>query len=323
MGKIICDVCGTSYQESAMQCPICGCVRPVDVAVERDTSETKIGRNETYTYVKGGRFSKANVQKRNQGILRENTNETVPVNTAHQQKSNKNDKGLVIAVCALLVAIIAVVIYIVLHFFAPVGDPVGTQPDLQTTTTAETTAEPTVENIPCTEIIISDAEVTLTSMGAAHALNVSLTPLDTTDDLLFASEDESVATVSENGEIVAVAAGETVVTVTCGDVRAQCRVVCSFDEEESTSPSTEPTDEDIEFKAPFKINKTDVSISVGETFLLKLVDANGEIVPVTWSPTIADICTIEGNTVTGAAKGKIELSTTYSGETYTCIVRVR
>ena len=31
MSKIICDVCGTTYPDSATQCPICGCVRSADV----------------------------------------------------------------------------------------------------------------------------------------------------------------------------------------------------------------------------------------------------------------------------------------------------
>ena len=61
MSKIICEVCGTSYPETANQCPICGCVRPADAtSVETDTA-VETG----YTYVKGGRFSKANVRKRN------------------------------------------------------------------------------------------------------------------------------------------------------------------------------------------------------------------------------------------------------------------
>jgi cyclase len=52
MSKIICDVCGTSYPETATQCPICGCVRPGDAkSVKSGVSGTSSG----YTYVKGGR----------------------------------------------------------------------------------------------------------------------------------------------------------------------------------------------------------------------------------------------------------------------------
>ena len=27
MSKVICDVCGTTYPETAQQCPICGCAK--------------------------------------------------------------------------------------------------------------------------------------------------------------------------------------------------------------------------------------------------------------------------------------------------------
>ena len=61
MSKIICDVCGTSYPETATQCPICGCMRPAEAQGLSGEAESP----RTYTHVKGGRFSKANVRKRN------------------------------------------------------------------------------------------------------------------------------------------------------------------------------------------------------------------------------------------------------------------
>lgn len=68
MSKIICDVCGTSYPETATQCPICGCVRSTDsVAVTGELNDEVKQPVSTYTPVKGGRFSKANVKKRNSG----------------------------------------------------------------------------------------------------------------------------------------------------------------------------------------------------------------------------------------------------------------
>ena len=75
MNKIICDICGTSYAESGKQCPICGSVRPGDV--QRMTNEVKRDGNGStgYTHVKGGRFSKSNVKKRNQAQNRKRTNE--------------------------------------------------------------------------------------------------------------------------------------------------------------------------------------------------------------------------------------------------------
>lgn len=326
MSKIICDVCGTSYPESATQCPICGCVRPIDVIAEVEDNKTN-NRKEKYTYVKGGRYSRANVQKRNQGILHNDADQTVLDSSSQMSTGNKGDKGLVIAVCALLLAIVAVVIYIVIHFFAPADNNTDKPNNSQSTTdpkaTVATTLDNVVESIPCTGIVLSKTEITLTSVGDSLTLEVVLNPENTTDELHFVSDDESVATVTENGEIIAVATGETVVTVSCGDASAPCRVICSIEEEPADNTTPEPTEAVGEYTAPYKINKSDVSISVGETFQLKLLDANGEIVPVTWSPTIADICTIDGNYITGAEKGKTEVSVTYEGETFTCIVRVR
>ena len=64
MSKIICDVCGTSYPETVNQCPICGCVRSVDVRAVAVAEEEEIqsAAAGSYNFVKGGRFSKSNVK---------------------------------------------------------------------------------------------------------------------------------------------------------------------------------------------------------------------------------------------------------------------
>lgn len=324
MSKIICDVCGTSYQDSAMQCPICGCARPVDMVGNVATDETKNARRENYTYVKGGRFSKANVQKRNSGVLSDNHSKSRSSEIPTKSVNNKGDKGLVIAVCALLLAIIAVVIYIAIHFFAGSTNDDYNHTVMQESTTSpvETTHSAEISDIPCTTILLSQSEVTLKFVGDERTLSAILTPNDTTDELLFSSSNKSVVTVSDSGNIVAVAAGEAIITVTCGDAIAECRVLCSFSED-PTDVVTAPTVVTDTYVAPYKINKTDVSISVGEAFQLKLSDANGELIPVIWTPTVTDICSIDGNTVTGQMKGKVEISTIYADQTYTCIVRVR
>ena len=62
MSKIICDVCGSAYADTADQCPICG-------TAKRDTNAVKPEAQDDsgYNYVKGGRFSHANVRKHNSG----------------------------------------------------------------------------------------------------------------------------------------------------------------------------------------------------------------------------------------------------------------
>lgn len=63
MNKIVCDVCGTSYPDTAAQCPICGNSK----ANTAYSSNSNSAGMEGYAYVKGGRFSHANVKKINNG----------------------------------------------------------------------------------------------------------------------------------------------------------------------------------------------------------------------------------------------------------------
>ena len=88
MSKIICDVCGTSYPETATQCPICGCVRPTDaVTVNTESASAEVLPKNTYTYVKGGRFSKANVKKRNSANYSAPTESEYEEETAGEKNS--------------------------------------------------------------------------------------------------------------------------------------------------------------------------------------------------------------------------------------------
>lgn len=320
MSKIICDVCGTTYPDSANQCPICGCVRPANVTpVEGVSDEIGSPRRENYTYVKGGRFSKKNVKRRNQHVIQQNHEQDVS-NLPEDSEQYENDgKGLVIAIFVLLIAVIAVASYITIRFFAPFGkqDNQGvTPPDTTVTTTEsqteETTVETTAETIVSTEITLDTSEVILEQKGAEYTLTVAVNPIDITDVITYNSENDAIATVSIDGKITAMGSGETTITVTCGEVSAQCKVVCTFDDEVTNS----------EFKAPYRLNKEDVSISVGEKFTLKFMDANNNLIPAVYEIQNPDVCSVDENKVTGTASGTTKISVNYNGETYSCIVRV-
>ena len=100
MSKVICDVCGTSYPETSTQCPICGCVRPADSPVV----EEKDRETGSYTYVKGGRFSKSNVRKRSQSTAQEDKKENKP--------ANKKAIGLIIVLICLILIVVFMILYI-------------------------------------------------------------------------------------------------------------------------------------------------------------------------------------------------------------------
>lgn len=94
MSKIICDVCGTSYPETATQCPICGCVRSSDsVTVAGDAGDVTAQKPSSYAYVKGGRFSKTNVKKRNAGVPLVNAESTQKPQPRPSTQQNESDPG--------------------------------------------------------------------------------------------------------------------------------------------------------------------------------------------------------------------------------------
>lgn len=322
MSKIICDICGTTYPDSANQCPICGCVKPVNTATAEAVDPDSIAsRIENYTYVKGGRFSKKNVKKRNQRNNIEDQKNPVAELTNKVEEKDDGGKGLVIAIIVLLIAVIAVASYITIRFFVPFSeqaDKAETKPSVIETTEETIVTEPTVETtvatIPCAELTLDVAEIKLEEKDAEYTLNVSVHPEDTTETITYNSENDAIATVSYDGKITAVSAGETIVTVTCGELSVQCKVVCAFGDAAGDSNS--------EFTAPYRLNKSDVSISTGEKFTLKFLDANDNLIPVAYEIANTSVCTMDGNLVTGATKGTTKISVTYEGETYSCIVRV-
>ena len=319
MSKIICDVCGTSYQESATQCPICGCVRPADarvVAGSTDVQETA-SRGE-YTYVKGGRFSKSNVKKRNNGIQPEVTSNTEL--SGENEPKKKSNAALVVAVCLLLLAIVGVVIYIALHFFAGTNQQGSNVIDTTVTTaqTEVTTEDTTVLEIPCEEITISKNIVDFDKVGAGYLLNVTVNPADTTDEILFTSADETVATVSEEGKIIAVGPGETTVTVSCGSATAECHVVCNIETE--PAETTEATVDPSVAAEEFKLNREDFTLTKkGATWTLYKGDIPAK--QITWTSDDEKVATIKDGVVTAVGAGITTVYGEYNGIKRSCIVR--
>ncbi len=321
MSKIICDVCGTSYSEAATQCPICGCVRPGDaVTVAGDTHEVETPASGTYNYVKGGRFSKANVKKRNNGAaLRTVTpkaNEETPTTD-----SKKSEKPFIIVIVALLLAIVAIVVYIGVRFFNMGGlqslpdNTVKTEPTENTTasSTVEQT-ETTVLEIPCVELTLSKTLIAFDKAEAAVLLSAVSKPEDTTDEIFFQSQDETVATVSEDGKVVAVGPGETVITVTCGEVTALCNVICTFED-----PNQETTQETISAEE-LKLNRDDFTLGKnGDSW--KLYSGTIPADQITWTSDDEKVATIKNGVVTAVGGGYTTVYAEYMGVKVSCIVR--
>lgn len=264
MSKIICDICGTSYPETSEQCPICGTVRPVDISgvVSDDNyGEEKAG----YTYVKGGRFSKSNVKKRNmaqssrenttyQGAQQQNPQYQYPRSQRpeieEEDSGEGTNKGLIITAIALLVAIILLGVYIAMQFMqSPSSDRKDKTPETTIETSEQLDTEPstaettTAVEIPCISIQLVDNASKMIRFNAPGefynlAQMLEIEPANTTDVVSYLSKDSAIATVDASGRIDAVTVGETEILVSCGSKSIICYVICDF--------ATEPTEETTE-----------------------------------------------------------------------------
>lgn len=393
MSKIICEFCGTSYPEAEAQCPICGCVSPVEDHAVMNVSENNDEPRE-YHYVKGGRFSKSNVRKRNA------VNKVdYPVETEDEEdipEKEQSNKGLVITILILLLAIAAVIVYIALTFFKPEND---IRDQIDQIIPSQTVAEPT-QDLSCKEIRLESSEIVLEEVGAVVQLTPVLIPANTEDICVYTTNNDAVATVTADGVVTAISSGEAVITISCGDIKVQCSVVvpepvvpfvlayeeitftsegefCQLyegelnpdeivwaTEDESVAivsggnvvaagngvttiyasynsvtatcvvycdfqAETEAPTEPFVDKGPYQLmnaygfSNSDVTIRIGETFTLILIDKYGDKVDnVAWSVKDGNSCTVDNGVVKGESSGKSTVVATLNGKEYTCLVRV-
>lgn len=76
---------------------------------------------------------------------------------------------------------------------------------------------------PCTGITLGKDTLTI-ARGETATLTATVEPADTTDTIVWSSENDSIATV-EDGVVTAVGQGETTITATCGNQTASCKVI--------------------------------------------------------------------------------------------------
>ena len=300
MSKVICDVCGTSYPETAAQCPICGCVRPVDAPsiVEEDTEHHATG---TYQYVKGGRFSNANVRKRNaskQAVARKKEAPEAKAPAKKKRKKNSGNTGLIITIIVLLLAILAVVGYIIVKFFLPAEKPQNPEPDIINTGLVDEPTPVTDPVIFCEEIVLGATEFVLNAVDEQVSLNAVFTPADTTDTPLYSSNNEAVATVDQNGTVTAVDFGEAAITVSCGNIAVQCTIIV---------------------ESPFVLDMDNVTFSeIGtpQTIYSGTIPL-GEI---TWTSDDESVAVVTDGVITSVGAGSTKVHGEYKGMTLSCSV---
>lgn len=325
MSKIICDICGTSYPDTADCCPICGCSR--DMAAEfakEDNSFDAIPVRPGVRKKEIFDFDEVN------GLTGE-TDETEDVyaysETEEPEEESQHNTFLVVVLTVLIVVLLVLTGFLFVKFFLP-NMTTETEPatvPVQTTlapTTVET--ETTELYIPCQSLALSSGNAELTHEGMQFLLNVFITPEDTTDSCTYVSEDESVATVDATGRITAVGEGETVVTVICGEQTISCPVICKFvdDNGETVPEATEETTAvTVDPSITLKLKKNDIMLPVFTYFTLEL-DCDLAQNDVQWTSAHPYIATVDENgVVTAMQAGTTTITAKYGDQEVECVVR--
>ena len=361
MSKIICDICGTSYPDTADCCPICGCSRDaadsllgedlLDSAADEGVQEQDIPRKRKEIFD----YDEVNSEPDEEQVTYAQTE--YDEEEEEEEEEPRQNTLLVIVLTVVIALLLMAAGFIFVRYFLP---NMGGKADAAAQTPQETTAasaETTESGIPCQELyIISGKTVELNKEGQMFLLHVKASPENTTDEITFASGDESVATVTEDGKVTAVSEGETVITIRCGISTMECPVTVKYVEEttaatteaietvaagetgpeeteataaegtdatvapEATTASSAPAQTNLK-NVTLKLKKTDIRLGVYYEYKL-LLDCPLEQNEVQWSSEHPYIASVDENGVVKAIKsGTTAITATYGDQKVQCIVR--
>ncbi len=161
--------------------------------------------------------------------------------------------------------------------------------------------------VPAESVTLEPKELKL-AVGEIESLTATVLPKNTTDQVVWSSADESIATVDPvTGKVKAIGAGETTITATAGDKTATCAVKVRSVIERLT------------------IYPTSVALVVNETLELKVTvkptSAIGD--GVMWSSSDESVATVDQNGVVKAKTvGITTITATVGYKNVTCRVYV-
>lgn len=352
MNKIICEVCGTTYQDTADHCPICGYSR---------TGVRKVPFSATPTYTDSGAaptdvpkkkaifdFDEENADTEVYEDSQENTY-VDPEDFETYEEAPRSNTLAVIALVVIITILLIAIGFLFFRFYLPNKKdtvPAPTAAPTAAATVPETPEETTEPTIPCTSLVLTSGVTELNREGQYWLLHVTVLPEDTTDQLIFSTEDASVATVNEHGRITAVGEGETNIYITCGEKEIKCKVVVNFDVEptapmeteaqkqpesvdheeapeagQETTAATEPEETKATDGVILKLKDKDLSSSRrGVTFTLEL-DCDLDPVDVKWITLDSSVATVHNGEVTTIGPGRTKIIAQYGDQQVECIIR--
>ena len=268
MNKIICDICGTTYPDTAECCPICGCsssdtadllgadVQNEEAAVEADAEVIPVKKKkEIFDFDEVNPdedtfdLEEEDFEEEDDDIFEaedddidededEGSDDDDDDSDEDDDDAPRSNTFVVILLTVLIVVLLGAAGFIFIRYFLP---NMNTEETVPTTEVVLETEAPsaTEATIPCQQMFMTSAGVAeLFAEGQQFLLHIKVMPEDTTDKIIYTSADESVATVTEDGKITAVSEGETVIYISCGEYFIDCPVIVKY-VEETVPPTTE------------------------------------------------------------------------------------
>lgn len=251
MSKTICEICGTTYPSSAESCPICGCSSAAaEELLGAENQDFFMDESETKASLASGHNRKKEIfdfDEVNSENLQEDAEE--PEDEYEEEEEEEEEVGrhntfVVIILTVLIVVLLCVAAFLFIRFFLPNKNNEEQVPAATVMHETQIPSETTEPVVPCEQMAMTNAGVAeLNAEGQQFLLHIKVLPENTTDRIIYTSADESIATVTEDGKITAIAEGETTIYISCGTHSIPCPVIVKY-VEETVPPTTEATVEE-------------------------------------------------------------------------------
>lgn len=149
-------------------------------------------------------------------------------------------------------------------------------------------------------------DITKRTIAAGESFKINPT-LSKAGDVIWSSSKSKIASVSDDGTVTALSAGETVITGIFGTASATCKVTVT------AAPPPPPTD-------TVSLDITSKTIEAGGSF--KITATTSASGTVAWSTSNSAVATVSNGTVTAVAAGSAAITATFGTAKATCNVTV-
>lgn len=325
-----CEYCGTEFDSALSQCPLCGkavqpgATQPLPVMSAPYKPAGRHGKK------KGGRFAAQPGQKKK----------------TPKENPYRLPKPLMAGICAVLALAVfsgaAFALYQLSWFpkFLSAGEQevLQSQPEqepaeeAQPEVAAQAPGEKDYMNeedytpdeeedeqeaiIACEALTLATSSITFDEAERFYNITVQRSPEGCNEEVSFVSSDETIATVNQQGKVVAINGGTAIITATCGAQTATCLVTCDFiaEEEELGAEQTLPS----------ALNTEDMTLFYpGEQapLIVSNVPEGAAIAYTSENPSVATVSS--SGTITAVGSGTTTVRAEFDGEKLECIVRCK